>query len=33
MAPDIEAIKKLLQNNEIWKAVENYIAYYEETST
>lgn len=28
MAPDIEAVKKLLQENKIWSAVQHHIAYY-----
>lgn len=28
MAPDIEAVKHLLQENKIWAAVQHHIAYY-----
>lgn len=28
MAPDIDAVKKLLQENKIWSAVQHHIAYY-----
>lgn len=28
MSPDIEAVKKLLQENKIWSAVQHHIAYY-----
>ncbi|XP_025835196.1 histidine ammonia-lyase-like [Agrilus planipennis] len=28
MAPDIEAVKKLLEENKVWMAVQHHIAYY-----
>lgn len=31
MVPDIEAIKGLLQENKIWKAVKHHIDYFDET--